>query len=94
MQSKEREEMEMTLDELKAEADMQGYRLVKKNNPPRLSPCTCGGRRRSWWCRSGPDGNFYYLICEKCGKKSEYGKNKIEVSKKWNEMMESEMKNV
>ncbi len=44
----------MTLEELKAEAKRQGYKLIKDENI-HFEPCLCGGTRREWW--SGPEGN-------------------------------------
>ena len=85
--------MRMTLKELKAEAKKRGYMLVKDSRAQKLSQCTCGCKILEWRVSRWPDGNFYYFACKKCGKKSEYGKNEIEALKKWNEMIESEMKN-
>lgn len=40
----------MTFDELKKEADIQGYRLVKKLNYIKLRPCPqCGAKRTENW---------------------------------------------
>lgn len=93
MQSRERGKMRMTLKELKAEAKKRGYKLVKDSRAPKFNPCTCGCKVLEKWVSRWPDGNFYYLVCKKCGKKSGYGKTQAEAVKQWNEMIESEMKN-
>ena len=75
----------MTLEELKAEAKRQGYKLIKDENI-RLEPCLCGGTRREWW--SGPDG--VKVVCLRCGLESPWvprceGKNGVK--KAWNAMI-------
>lgn len=97
MQLTEREEMEMTLEELKAEAKAMGYKLIKDNPKPKLLRCTCGSNHRGWWSTSANTGKFgdllWQLECKKCGKRSEWADSERGVIEKWNEMIESEMKN-
>ena len=40
---------QLTLDELKAEAKRQGYKLIKDNPTPKLSPCICGRKHRTFY---------------------------------------------
>lgn len=92
MQSREREEMEMTLDELKAEAKMHGYKLIKDNPKPKLLKCTCGRKNFGKWTRPKEDGfGFEWKIeCRKCGKASEWEDREREAIEKWNEMIKRE----
>lgn len=97
MQSRERGKMEMTLEELKAEAKAQGYKLIKDNPRPKLLRCVCGSNHRGWWTRKKENGSFgeyeWQLECKKCGKRSEWADSERGVIEKWNEMIESEMNN-
>lgn len=77
----------MTFEELKAEADKLGYRLVKQSSPIRLIPCTCGSNRRESWYTF--DGLQFYR-CSKCGKESPAGASCRDAKRKWNEMIMKE----
>ena len=75
----------LTLDELKAEAKRQGYKLIKDENI-HFEPCLCGGTRREWW--SGPEG--HKVVCLRCGLESPWvprSKGKNGVKKAWNTMI-------
>ena len=75
----------LTLQELKAEAKRQGYKLIKDENI-KFEPCLCGGTRREWW--SGPEGNK--VVCLRCGLESPWvprSKGKNGVKKVWNAMI-------
>lgn len=72
----------MTLDELKAEAKAQGYKLVKFQPYIRISPCPCGRKQIERWYYPG-DGIF--LKCPVCGRKGPLGRNEREARIKWNE---------
>lgn len=75
----------LTLEELKAEAKRQGYKLIKDENI-HFEPCLCGGTRREWW--SGPEGNK--VVCLRCGLESPWvprSKGKNGVKKAWNAMI-------
>lgn len=95
MQLTEREEMEMTLDELKAEAKMHGYKLIKDNPKPKLLKCTCGRKNFAHWSRPKEDGvGFEWNIeCRECGKASGWADSERKAIEKWNEMIESKVKN-
>lgn len=71
----------MTLEELKAEAKVHGYRLVKIQPHIKLMPCKCGRKLIDTWC--GPDGIFYK--CPKCEHRGEVGKTDREARIQWNE---------
>ena len=44
----------MTFEELKTEAERQGYKLVKKPIPlPKIHPCTCGRKKMETWYQAG-----------------------------------------
>ena len=78
--------IEMTLEDLKTEADNLGYRLVPKRANIKLLPCSCGcNRRTTWWTY---DGLFYE--CKNCGKRSAVGGNSNEAKRLWNQMIEQE----
>ena len=75
----------MTMEELKAEAKRQGYKLIKDENI-QVEPCLCGGTRREWW--SGPEG--HKVVCLRCGLESPWvprSKGKNGVKKAWNAMI-------
>ena len=75
----------LTLEELKAEAKRQGYKLIKDENI-RFEPCLCGGTRHEWW--SGPEG--VKVVCLRCGLESPWvprSKGKNGVKKAWNAMI-------
>ena len=52
----------LTLEELKAEAKRQGYKLIKAKRP-RFEPCLCGHNVHQWV--SGPKG--WAVYCKHCG---------------------------
>ena len=75
----------MTLEELKAEAKRQGYKLIK-DEKIHFEPCLCGGTRREWWY--GPEG--VKVVCLRCGLESPWvprSKGKNGVKKVWNAMI-------
>lgn len=74
----------MTFEELKAEADRQGYYLEKKKVYTRLLPCVCGKKRINLWRLS--NGVWVY-ICPNCGRESQSSKTQIGAKKNWNELM-------
>ena len=80
----------MTLEELKAAAKRQGYKLIK-NEIIRFEPCLCGGNRREWW--SGQIGRK--VVCLRCGLESPWvpkRKGRNGVKKAWNEMIREKRK--
>ena len=77
----------MTLEELKAEAKAQGYRLIKIQPYIRIMPCKCGTKRINHWYYSNK-GEFYK--CPNCGLEAPLGKNDREARKLWNQMVEGE----
>lgn len=73
----------MTLEELKAEAKRQGYKLIKAKRP-RFEPCLCGHNVHQW-C-SGPEGWMVY--CKHCGLESPWVKGgNAAVIEAWNAMI-------
>ena len=73
----------MTLEELKAEAKRQGYKLIKAKRP-RFEPCLCGHNVHQWV--SGPKG--WAVYCKHCGLQGPWVKkshNAVIVA--WNEMI-------
>lgn len=73
----------LTLEELKAEAKRQGYKLIKAKTP-RFEVCLCGHNVHQW-C-GGPEGWMVY--CKHCGLNSPWtAKNKTAVIEAWNEMI-------
>ena len=73
----------LTLEELKAEAKRQGYKLIKAKTP-RFERCLCGHNDHQW-C-NGPEGWMVY--CKHCGLNSPWAaKNKTSVIEAWNEMI-------
>lgn len=74
----------MTIEELKAEADKLGYRLIKKQEYIHLLPCVCGHNSRTRWWRM--DGSFYE--CNQCGRRAPIGSTEAEAKTNWNKMVE------
>lgn len=79
----------MTLEELKAEAKKQGYKLIKIQTREKLLPCTCGCNRRTHW---GNINGEVSLHCERCFKAAR-GKSEAEARRNWNEMIRKELEN-
>ena len=76
----------MTLDELKAEAKRQGYKLIKDNPMPKMIPCICGSKGRILWsCAEG-----WYFECVGCGRMAKPGKTKRKARDEWNRMVNDE----
>lgn len=74
----------MTIEELKAEADAIGYKLVKKSPPmPKLSKCKCGRRPHKWYTSKG-----MFFRCEHCDIEGNVGKNRRKAVEAWNKRME------
>ena len=76
----------MTFEELKAEAEKQGYNLIAK--PPKkvkLLPCPCGRKQLSIWGRSNPEE--YLVSCPKCGngEDNEWCRKERQARLLWNE---------
>ena len=82
----------MTLDQLKAEAEKQGYKLVKKPDPlPRIHPCSCGRQKlQTWWEAGEYQGRGTFLKCPNCGKRGAVGKTERETRENWNALFEVE----
>ena len=54
----------MTYEELRIEAERQGYKLTKINRKTEpLKPCICGHNKRD----NIPCSSTYKIICKKCG---------------------------
>lgn len=79
----------MTLEELKAEANAQGYNLIPQKKQEKFIPCTCGCNRREHWIQFVDKGIKTTLKCCKCGKKAS-GMSEAEAKRNWNEMIRSE----
>ena len=74
----------MTLEELKAEAKRQGYKLIK-DKKPRFERCLCGHNVHQWCSRGGMEQMVY---CKHCGLESPWvrgGDDKV--IEAWNEMI-------
>lgn len=76
----------MELEELKAEADKMGYRLVKKQGSIVLIPCTCGGGKPHEWFQFVGEKGYIYR-CGKCDKEGKLCKTKIAARQAWNQMI-------
>lgn len=75
----------MTFEELKAEAEKQGYNLIKKQPYVKLLPCTCGEKRIALY-------QYYfggwYCECTKCGKTSEIVQRQRQAKINWNKKVQ------
>ena len=77
----------MTLEELKAEAERQGYKLVKKPEPmPKIKPCLCGRKTLDHRYKYGiMTGKYYMQIkCPKCEREGDWGESEREAREFWN----------
>ena len=73
----------LTLQELKAEAKRQGYKLIKATRP-RFERCLCGHNIHQWV--SGPEGRSVY--CKHCGIEGPWIKGgNAAVIEAWNAMI-------
>lgn len=75
----------MTREEIKAEAEKLGYKLVKHQPYERLLPCTCGCNRR----KTVYYLNYQALVCTSCGKMAK-GFSREQAKRNWNEMIRKE----
>ena len=75
----------MTFDELKIEAEKQGYNLIKKQPYIKLLPCTCGSKRIAVWSKFG---GGWFCKCTKCGKESEEAPRQREARINWNKQVQ------
>lgn len=74
----------MTLKELKTEAKLQGYKLIKATRP-RFERCLCGHNVHQWCSRRGMENMVY---CKHCGLESPWvrgGDDKV--IEAWNTMI-------
>ena len=74
----------MTLEELKAEAKRQGYKLIK-DKKTRFERCLCGHNVHQWCSRRGMENMVY---CKHCGLESPWvrgGDDKV--IEAWNAMI-------
>lgn len=78
---------QLTLDELKAEAKRQGYKLIKDNPIPKFNPCICGANHRTEWKNTR---GAYCYECMECGRTSSWGDNRREARENWNRMVTDE----
>lgn len=83
----------MTFEELKTEAEKQGYKLMKKPEPmPKIRPCPCGRKRLShyymWDRRTSTE--YIQIGCPKCGRLGDWCENEREARELWNERMMEE----
>lgn len=74
----------MTFEELKAEAERQGYRLVKKNPYVQLKKCpNCDCLPELWLL-----GGEWFRKCPICFSTGGRAKTQIGAKKSWNEMVD------
>ena len=74
----------MTYEELKAEAEKQGYGLIRKEKYVSLKKCPKCGRKPSLW--TSVDG--YTYRCDKCGLSSDRQKTVKKAKLSWNKVTE------
>lgn len=80
---------QLTFEQLKAEADRQGYNLVKKRQYVKFLPCTCGcNRRYTFYSMERITWNVGYK-CARCGKEA-FGKSAEDAKLNWNELIRRE----
>ena len=77
----------MTLEELKAEAKAQGYRLMPIVPYIKLLPCKCGRKKPTEWYRADGSNLTFFKCCE-CGLSAPGAKTEREARKNWNAMVE------
>ena len=74
----------LTLEELKAEAKRQGYKLIK-DKKTRFERCLCGHNVHQWCSRTGMEQMVY---CKHCGLESPWVKGgNAAVIEAWNAMI-------
>lgn len=74
----------MTLEELKAEAKHQGYKLIKDKHP-RFERCLCGHNVHQWCSRASMEQMVY---CKHCGLESPWVRGgNAKVIEAWNAMI-------
>lgn len=78
----------MTFEELKKEAEQQGYYLMKKNTYVKFERCLCG--HNSHLTGYEPRTGRVCYICSYCHKYGPYAKNRKDAKVLWNEMIQRE----
>lgn len=77
----------MTFDELKKEADAQGYKLVKKQQHTKLLSCPqCGAKRTENWYNV--QYQKWFKQCTNCQFRSLFADNKTGLNSAWNKAVE------
>lgn len=78
----------MTFEELKAEAEKQGYVLTKKIKYEKLKKCACGNSRSVYEEISiSPRGK--YFVCKNCKLKGEIARTLYKAIENWNFAVDS-----
>lgn len=72
----------MTLEDLKMEAKLKGYKLMPLGTLERLRPCRCGCKKR----RRIYGWDDLMIVCMRCGL-SASGRDEAEARKSWNAMV-------
>ena len=82
----------MTFEELRAEANKQGYNLIKRPDPmPKLKQCICGRKQIGLWNRWFDSTDKFQYSCPKCGRQPNiWAKSVREARSIWNEMIDRE----
>lgn len=79
----------MTYEELKLEAEKQGYTLTKKITYEKMQKCICG-KHPYQEISIRPKGK--YFRCANCGLKSEIGRWNYQAIANWNKAVENAQK--
>lgn len=83
----------MTFEELKNEANRQGYNLVKKKKYIRLLHCpVCGRKSTHLLIGLYNHGGEYRLVCSNCDFHGDWAKTNTEIRKAWNNAVERYIK--
>lgn len=76
--------MELTFEELQAEAERQGFKLIRKRPYIEFVPCECGFNYRN--LIHDTNNNQVIWECCLCGKRVS-GKNQVDAKINWNRIM-------
>ena len=79
----------MTFEELKAEADRQGYRLIKKQNYISLNRCPLCGKKPKLWHSGSLRKKMYICECA-WSKNTDWCSSEREARDAWNKLTEEE----
>lgn len=83
----------MTLEQIKKEAALYGYKLVKAERYTKFLPCLCGSIKHNHTITFREHQRLHQYVCAGCGRKGPWATDINKAKYAWNEMIKEEIKN-